>query len=56
MDKCKEEIVKILKKETGLKEINIEIPPSSELGDYAFPCFVLSKKYRKSPGITYITP
>ncbi|MFH1644171.1 MAG: arginine--tRNA ligase, partial [bacterium] len=27
----------------------IEIPPDSEMGDYAFPCFVLSKKIKKSP-------
>ncbi len=33
------------------KEIErlIEIPPSSELGDYAFPCFMLSKKEKKAP-------
>ncbi len=27
----------------------LEIPPSAELGDYAFPCFKLSKALRKSP-------
>jgi len=27
----------------------IEIPPNSELGDYAFPCFRLSKELQKSP-------
>lgn len=27
----------------------IEVPPSSELGDYAFPCFKLAKQIRKSP-------
>lgn len=27
----------------------IEIPPNSEMGDFAFPCFKLSKLYRKSP-------
>ena len=27
----------------------IEIPPQSEMGDYAFPCFTLSKTLRKSP-------
>ena len=33
------------------KEIEnlIEIPRSSGLGDYAFPCFALSKKLKKSP-------
>jgi len=27
----------------------LEIPPSSDFGDYSFPCFVLSKKEKKSP-------
>jgi arginyl-tRNA synthetase len=27
----------------------IEIPPDTKLGDYAFPCFTLSKQFRKSP-------
>lgn len=29
----------------------IEIPADSDMGDYAFPCFVLAKKYRKSPAV-----
>ncbi len=29
----------------------IEIPPNSELGDYAFPCFKLAKELKKSPQI-----
>lgn len=29
----------------------IEIPPNSDLGDYAFPCFKLAKTLRKSPQI-----
>lgn len=29
----------------------IEIPPKLELGDYAFPCFVLAKTLRKAPPI-----
>lgn len=41
-------ICKHLKKELG-HEVSLEVPPSIELGDYAFPCFLLSKKYRKSP-------
>tara|TARA_Y100000310_G_scaffold342433_1_gene445677 strand:- start:420 stop:2120 length:1701 start_codon:yes stop_codon:yes gene_type:complete len=49
MDKFQEEIIKILKKETKLKEISLEIPSNSELGDYAFPCFVLSKQMKKNP-------
>lgn len=27
----------------------IEIPPNNNLGDYAFPCFILSKQLKKSP-------
>ena len=29
----------------------IEIPPSIEMGDYAFPCFQLAKVFRKDPNI-----
>ncbi len=28
---------------------SIEVPPNPELGDYAFPCFMLSKELKKSP-------
>lgn len=49
----KELVISILKKETRLSEEEIkkliEIPPSSEFGDYSFPCFILSKKEKKSP-------
>jgi arginyl-tRNA synthetase len=43
------DIEKILKKHTKLSEINLEIPPDSSLGDFAFPCFVLSKVLKKNP-------
>jgi arginyl-tRNA synthetase len=49
----KKNIIEILLKNTNLekKQVQnlIEIPPSPELGDYAFPCFVLSKQLKKSP-------
>jgi len=49
----KKQIISLLEKPTRLKQEEIEnlieIPPSSEFGDYAFPCFVLSKKLKKSP-------
>lgn len=32
----------------GLKKL-IEIPPKAEMGDFAFPCFALSKVLRKAP-------
>ena len=30
-------------------ETYIEIPPNTEMGDYAFPCFKLAKEMRKAP-------
>ena len=42
-------IITLLKKHTKLKEVSLEIPPDQKLGDYAFPCFELSKKLKKSP-------
>ena len=49
----KEKVINVLTKATKLnkKEIAnlIEIPPSSDLGDFAFPCFILSKKQKKNP-------
>ncbi len=45
----KKEIVKVLEKETKVKEVNLEVPPDSAMGDYAFPCFSLAKVFKKSP-------
>lgn len=49
----KREIIQLLAKQTKLREPEIEnlieIPPNPDLGDYAFPCFVLSKHFKKSP-------
>lgn len=43
------ELAKVLGK--GEEEIgkHIEVPKSKELGDFAFPCFMLAKEMRKSP-------
>ncbi|KPL01138.1 MAG: arginyl-tRNA synthetase [candidate division Zixibacteria bacterium SM23_73_3] len=53
MNKFIEEIVKIISREIDLpkEEIKalVEIPPDQKLGDYAFPCFVLGKRLKKSP-------
>src|SRR3989338_5269506 len=49
MDKFKQVIVDFLKKETSLENIELEIPPQSEMGDFAFPCFALAKEWKKSP-------
>jgi len=49
----KEKIAKIISEKTKLKkemiEGLIEIPPSAEMGDFAFPCFVLAKEMKKAP-------
>lgn len=49
----KPQIISILAKQTKLKkeEIDslIETPPSQDLGDFAFPCFILAKKQKKNP-------
>jgi arginyl-tRNA synthetase len=54
----KELIAKLLKKALAEKGIEIkekeiesflEIPPSSELGDYSFPCFSLKEKLKENP-------
>jgi arginyl-tRNA synthetase len=49
----KQEIISLLSKAAKLKEKEIETlletPPDTKLGDYAFPCFSLSKKLKKSP-------
>lgn len=47
------EIAKAISKITNINENElvsyIEIPPNSDLGDYAFPCFKLAKTLRKAP-------
>lgn len=52
----REKVVELIKKhveELSLEEINnlIEVPPSYDMGDYAFPVFSLAKTYRKAPNI-----
>ncbi len=50
MDKFRNEIENALKEIAGPDaEITLEIPPNREMGDYAFPCFSLSKLMKKSP-------
>ena len=49
----KKQVINLLKKHVSLKDSEIEslleVPPSPELGDYAFPCFTLSRIERKNP-------
>ena len=51
----KSEVALLLSNATGLDRdtvcSSIEIPPQRELGDYAFPCFILSKTLRKAPPV-----
>ena len=54
----KEVVARILKKVLNEKKVDlseeeieklIEIPPSPEMGDYAFPCFFLAEKLKDNP-------
>lgn len=51
----KSEIAKAISKVTEINEnelVNyIEIPPNSDMGDYAFPCFKLAKDLKKAPPV-----
>lgn len=53
MINIKEEIAKVIATSVNLDEkelVNyIEIPPNSDLGDFAFPCFKLAKELKKAP-------
>lgn len=56
MHNYRNEVVEVINDQCpdlGLEEIDqlVEIPPSSDLGDFAFPCFSLAKTYRKNPAI-----
>jgi len=45
----KKHIIGILQKLTKLQELDLEVPPDNRMGDYAFPCFKLSKEWKKDP-------
>ena len=49
MDEFKNTIIRFLKKEANVENIELEVPPTQEMGDYAFPCFMLAKELKKSP-------
>ncbi len=55
MNPLRKEIERQISQSTGLSleevERLLEIPPREELGDYAFPCFVLSKILKKAPPV-----
>lgn len=51
----KADIASKISEATGVERSDIialmEVPPQKELGDYAFPCYYLSKSLRKAPAI-----
>ncbi|MBW2972554.1 arginine--tRNA ligase, partial [Candidatus Woesearchaeota archaeon] len=52
MDEFKLHIIEKIVDEAGtdgVEESAIETPPDPKMGDYAFPCFTLSKKLKKAP-------
>ncbi|NUO08174.1 MAG: arginine--tRNA ligase [Candidatus Brocadia sp.] len=55
MDYFIKNIISLLREKTSLQENEIEklieIPPDPKMGDYAFPCYSLSKTFKKSPNI-----
>ncbi|MDO4481427.1 MAG: arginine--tRNA ligase [Bacillota bacterium] len=56
MTDFKQQVAEALKEKTEGLELNeitgmIEIPPNSEMGDFAFPCFKLAKTMRKAPNL-----
>lgn len=44
-----EEVIKAIRQVIDVKELNLEVPPDPKFGDFAFPCFVLSKVLKKNP-------
>jgi arginyl-tRNA synthetase len=55
MNAFRDDIIQFLKSRLPLDEAEIqralEVPPSVQLGDYAFPCFPLAKILRKTPQV-----
>lgn len=56
MTDFKQQVAEALMENTEGLELNeikgmIEIPPNSEMGDFAFPCFKLAKTMRKAPNL-----
>ncbi len=53
MDIFRKKVAELLVEPTGLSQAEVsnllEVPPQPEMGDFAFPCFRLAQKFRKSP-------
>ncbi len=53
MEIFRKKVAELLAVPTGLSQAEVsnllEVPPQPEMGDFAFPCFRLAQKFRKSP-------
>ncbi len=53
MQKLKEEIGQVLAAQVELNPSEVvnllEVPPEPEYGDYAFPCYILARQFKKAP-------
>src|SRR3989338_234742 len=49
MESARDHILKLLEETTGEKDLQIEVPPTAYLGDFAFPSFQLAKDKKKRP-------
>ena len=51
----KDSVAELISEKVELEEEKIyetiEIPPDMEMGDYAFPCFILAKTFKKNPAL-----
>jgi arginyl-tRNA synthetase len=51
----KKKVAELIKTEVDMEvdsiEKLVEIPPKSDMGDFAFPCFQLAKAFRKAPNV-----
>lgn len=52
MEKFKKSIINMLMEVLNARDIELEIPPDKNFGDYAFPCFKLAKENSKKPDET----
>ncbi len=55
METFKKKVAELLAAPAGLSPLEVsnllEVPPQPEMGDFAFPCFRLAQKFRKSPAV-----
>src|SRR3989338_2469512 len=49
MERFKAAIREFIEKEAKIKNAELEVPPNPEMGNSAFPCFILAKEWKRSP-------